>query len=271
MAIMNPLIKPSTPVLSRSFSGVQSPRHVEIEPWENDAKFEVEFPTAPTVTCQPNRSSLVNPLIASTVRDLMKCVEPEDLELLNNRRIQGMSKIDWGKSMAVSNQYIQRNLLRNIFPTCHVYTTDDKDLPKVDTANNSPGWDVLVVKPDESTIRIQSKLRQVEGLTDVSQQTHFETTRRNSEKNKDKNSTGHIAYGLDEFDMALVSLVNVKKSMDRRSDINHWSFSLVPITAIQNHACVDTPQCLTHIPSKTLTEYQIDFKVPKTSVTDLKR
>ena len=33
---------------------------------------------------------------------------------------------------------------------------------------------------------------------------HFETTRRNSKKNADTNSTGHVAYRNDEFDMVAI-------------------------------------------------------------------
>ena len=33
---------------------------------------------------------------------------------------------------------------------------------------------------------------------------HFETTRRNSQKNADTNSTGHVAYRSDEFDMVAI-------------------------------------------------------------------
>ena len=33
---------------------------------------------------------------------------------------------------------------------------------------------------------------------------HFETTRRNSQKNADTNSTGHVAYRKDEFDMVAI-------------------------------------------------------------------
>ena len=33
---------------------------------------------------------------------------------------------------------------------------------------------------------------------------HFETTRRNSKKNEDTNSTGHVAYRKDEFDMVAI-------------------------------------------------------------------
>lgn len=33
---------------------------------------------------------------------------------------------------------------------------------------------------------------------------HFETTRRNSKKNEDTNSTGHVAYKTDEFDLLVI-------------------------------------------------------------------
>jgi hypothetical protein len=33
---------------------------------------------------------------------------------------------------------------------------------------------------------------------------HFETTRRNSKKNEETNSTGHVAYRKDEFDMVAI-------------------------------------------------------------------
>mgnify|MGYP003386427735 FL=1 len=118
--------------------------------------------------------------------DIMEIIEKEDLELLNNKRIYEMSRMDWGKTMAISNQYIQRNILKKNLEKFNykVYSTDDKDLPtKINTMNNSPGYDIIVITPNKKTVRIQSKLRQVKGINDYSQQVHFETTRRNSKKN----------------------------------------------------------------------------------------
>lgn len=37
----------------------------------------------------------------------MYIIEEDDKILLENTRIVNMSRIDWGKTMAVSNQYIQ--------------------------------------------------------------------------------------------------------------------------------------------------------------------
>ena len=44
--------------------------------------------------------------------NLMDIIEDDDKKLLENNRIIKMSRIDWSKTMAVSNQYIQRNILR---------------------------------------------------------------------------------------------------------------------------------------------------------------
>jgi hypothetical protein len=161
--------------------------------------------------------------------DIMELIDEEDKELLNNKRILHMSKIDWGKTISISNQYIQRNVLRKFLKNLNIYCTDDKDLPKnINISNNSPGFDI-VINSNNKNIRIQSKLRQVEGNFDYSQQIEFETTRRNSIKNNDKNHTGHICYGIDEFDFVMVTLVNVKHNRDYIKDCNKWSFSLIPL------------------------------------------
>ena len=110
----------------------------------------------------------------------------------------------------------------------------------------------MIVKNQNGKLkRIQSKLRQVTGVTDFSKQTHFETTRRNSKKNKDTAAaeSGHVAYSADEFDYVMVTLINVKNGTQRRNDVNLWSFSIVPIADLvdPNKGC-----CLTKIPSKIL-------------------
>ena len=178
--------------------------------------------------------------------DIMNIIDHHDRVLIENERIVNMGRIDWGKTMAVSNQYIQRNILRTMLEQYgyKVYSTDDHDLPPIDTKNNSPGFDLVIVTPDDKKIRIQSKLRQVKGNEDWSQQVHFETTRRNSEKNKDKNHTGHICYSLDEFDFVMVSLVNDKVNRDKIKDCNLWSYSLINIKDLEDkdHGC-----CVSHI------------------------
>ena len=185
------------------------------------------------------------------VINIMNIIEEYDLNLLNNRRIQNMTRIDWGKTMAVSNQYIQRNILRHMLKPYgySVYSTDDDDLPKINIANNSPGFDLVILTPDDKHIRVQSKLRQVKGTLDYSQQIHFETTRRNSEKNKDKNHTGHVCYSLDEFDFVMISLVNDKFNRDKIKNCNFWTYCFISIKHLEDkkHNC-----CYSHITPKIL-------------------
>ena len=183
--------------------------------------------------------------------DIMDIIEKEDLNLLKNNRIINMSRIDWGKTIAVSNQYIQRNILRYMLKPYgyFVYSTDDNDIPNINIKNNSPGFDLLIITPTNEYIRIQSKLRQVKGLNDYSQQVHFETTRRNSEKNKKKNHTGHVCYSLNEFDFVMISLVNDKKNRDKIKNCNLWTYSLISIKDIEDkkHNC-----CYSHIKPEIL-------------------
>lgn len=192
------------------------------------------------------------------VPDIMDIIEPDDRTLIQNNRIATMSRIDWGKTMAVSNQYIQRNILRHMLEPkgYSVYSTDDADMPVIDTANNSPGFDLVIVTPENKHIRIQSKLRQVKGLHDYSQQIHFETTRRNSEKNKDKNHTGHVCYSLDEFDFVMISLVNDRLNRDKIKNCNLWSYSLISIRELEDieHNC-----CYSHIRPEILQKNRIQI------------
>ena len=183
--------------------------------------------------------------------EIMEIIEEEDRNLLLNKRISGMSRIDWGKTMAVSNQYIQRNILRYMLAPYgySVFSTDDDDLPQIDTTNNSPGFDLVILTPEGKHIRVQSKLRQVQGKHDYSQQIHFETTRRNSEKNKDKNHTGHVCYSLDEFDLVMISLVNDRENRGKIKNCDMWSYSLIPISELEDkeHNC-----CYSHISPEIL-------------------
>jgi hypothetical protein len=191
--------------------------------------------------------------------DLMSTLEEDDKQMLKIERIVNMSVIDWGKTMAVSNQYIQRNILRKHFPNYKIYTTDDKidNVTNLCFGNNSPGYDIVVIKPDNSIVRIQSKLRQVSGKTDTSKQVHFETTRRHSNKNILKSKSGHVSYSIDEFDFVFLSLINVANNYDKRKDCNLWSFCLIPIKELQDG---ENDFCITHITPNILKKYSIDFK-----------
>jgi len=191
--------------------------------------------------------------------DIMTIIEPEDRFLLENKRISTMSKNDWGKTMAVSNQYIQRNLLRHLLEQYHyrIYCVDDADFPKeISVYNNATGFDLVIISPLNRIFRIQSKLRQVNGLCNFSQRIHFETTRRNSRKNKEKSHTGHVCYSVNEFDFVMISLVNERKGRDVIQNCNEWSFSFIPI-----HELIDNTKqcCISTIPATLLSKYTIHY------------
>ena len=173
--------------------------------------------------------------------------------LLSNGIIKSMTIIDWGKAMARANEIIQKDLLKY----CGIQAYDpelDDDCPSISTKNNSPGFDIVVKTDSGELKRVQSKLRQVKGITDFSQQTHFETTRRHSKKNQGANSnSGHVAYSTDEFDYVMVTLINVRENLEKRNNVDDWSFSIIPIQALLNH---ETGCCLTNIPSKILEQYR---------------
>lgn len=173
--------------------------------------------------------------------------------LLSNGIIKSMTVIDWGKAMARANEIIQKDLLKH----CGIQAYDpelDDDCPSISTKNNSPGFDIVVKTESGELKRVQSKLRQVKGVTDFSQQTHFETTRRHSKKNQGVNSnSGHVAYSTDEFDYVMVTLINVRENLEKRNNVDDWSFSIIPIQALHND---ETGCCLTNIPSKILEQYR---------------
>jgi hypothetical protein len=188
---------------------------------------------------------LTNKLDAVKINvDIMDIIEPEDKDLLINKRIINMSRNDWGKTIAVSNQYIQRNILRYSLEKYgyKIYEINDRK-------NNSPGYDLIIETSNNNIIRVQSKLRQVNGKTDFSQQIHFETTRRNSIKNKNKNHTGHICYSLDEFDLVMISIVNDRLDRSKIKNCNEWSYCLIPIKELEDKqkGC-----CLSAIPKNVI-------------------
>lgn len=196
--------------------------------------------------------------------NVMKLVDKPDLELLKNKRIVAMKKIDWSKIMSITNQYIQKNLLKELLKNkkFNVYSTDDVLPEKIKTKlksqlkNNTSGFD-LIIEKNGKIFRIQSKLRQVDGLTDFSQKVHFETTRRNCIKNATKNHTGHVCYGCDEFDFVMITIINVKNNNVRRSDCNKWSFCVIPIEELtdKEHNC-----CASSISGKIIEKYLLNLR-----------
>lgn len=81
---------------------------------------------------------------------------------------------------------------------------------------------------------------------------HLETTRRNSQKNAETNSTGHVAYKKDEFDV----LVIFKPSPT--FGITGSSIRCIPVSALVNPTKPD--QLITRISAKIRNEYDCDEK-----------
>jgi hypothetical protein len=197
----------------------------------------------------------------STPKTLMSVISLPAKQLIENEIIQAMTVIDWGKAMARCNEIIQKDILKNLGVEAYDPETD-ADCPEINIANNSPGFDILAKNSTGKMCRIQSKLRQVKGQTDFSRRVHFETTRRHSKKNEGTASdSGHVAYGCDEFDYVMVTLVNVGKNgknRTNRNNVDKWSFSLIPVAALIDK---DRGCCFTHIPSKILKQYEFNAKI----------
>ena len=181
----------------------------------------------------------------------------ELVDFLHMEWVNKLSIIDWGKTVSIPNQEIGRDILNRLLPNGYkAFTTDDSDCPIIDTSNNSPGFDIIIKDESGDLKRVQSKLRQVNGVPHYSKQVGIETTRRNSAKNKGKNHTGHVCYSCDEFDYVLISAINVKNDYDNRHDINTWGFSIIPIKEL-----IDSEKgcCVTKITPKILNKYKINY------------
>jgi hypothetical protein len=96
----------------------------------------------------------------------------------------------------------------------------------------------------EDNIRIQIKFRM--------DAWHFETTRRNSKKNEETNTTGHVAYKNDEFDLLVIF------KPGPTFGISGSSVRCIPISALINEKKPD--QLVTNISSKIRKIYDNDEK-----------
>lgn len=97
---------------------------------------------------------------------------------------------------------------------------------------------------DKPLVRNQIKFRKDEW--------HFETTRRNSKKNAETNSTGHVAYKKDEFDVVCI----FKPSPT--FGITGSTIRCIPVTALINPKKPD--QLITQINSSIRKIYDCDDK-----------
>jgi hypothetical protein len=81
---------------------------------------------------------------------------------------------------------------------------------------------------------------------------HFETTRRNSQKNAETNSTGHIAYKKNEFDM--VAIFKPSSTFG----ITDSTIRCIPVSELVNPAKPD--QLITTINASIRKVYDCDAK-----------
>jgi len=174
--------------------------------------------------------------------DLMTLIHSDDIKILQNKRLLKMYPNDWGTSLGITNQYIQCNLLKTIYPETYCEYVDIKN-SGFDVSVNIRGFD-LIFKKDEKFYKVQSKLRQVKGVDPFSCQISL---------SKNKNE----AYLKDEFDYLFVSLINIKDNYQNRSDINNWRFSFIPVNELINN---NSNSLIKEVPGKLLKTYEIEFK-----------
>jgi len=191
--------------------------------------------------------------------------EKDVFNMVDNKFIANMSPIDWGKTMAIANEYICRDLMTSLGGKKVIHTDECVEgseggmlLEKlnIDTSNNGSGFDTIVLSNGK---RIQCKLRQVKGKTPYSTQTHFDNTRRTTGQNKGVaggGENGHVRYGTGEFDYVLVSLIESYKDKSVRTDLNKWNFSFIPISDLVDP---EMPEfCLSHIPAAVLEKNKLE-------------
>tara|TARA_R110000744_G_scaffold115383_3_gene215967 strand:- start:695 stop:1252 length:558 start_codon:yes stop_codon:yes gene_type:complete len=162
-----------------------------------------------------------------------------DILFLQNGSLKKMENINWGKTVSIINEYIQQSILEYLEFDC-----------KTNEEMCGSGYDLLL----DNKIKIQCKIRQVEGQTPYSKAVHFSTTRRKSIKNIDKCKTGQVCYTCSEFDYVFVSLVH--KGM---RDLIDWKFALIPVQELIGEG----DNLVTSISSKLLEKYKV------TSISDI--
>jgi len=179
---------------------------------------------------------------------------------------------DWGKQCARANEYLQKYKIQaflgpeyTVLHSDELATISDEiiidilNINEISVKNNSPGFDIIIIhNKTKKVYRIQSKLRQVKGKDPYSTQVDFETTRRNSEKNKDNGDTGHVSYSTNEFDFVMVTLVHIgkEKNLKIRESHTEWVHSFIPIDKL----CKNDKELLTKIPAVHLNNYKVANK-----------
>lgn len=105
-------------------------------------------------------------------------------------------------------------------------------------------WDGITDDEYEPVVRNQIKFRMDDW--------HFETTRRNSKKNENTNSTGHVAYRPNEFDVVAIFIPSPTFG------ITGSTIRFIPVSALINPSKSD--QLITRIPATIRRVYDNDEK-----------
>ena len=180
--------------------------------------------------------------------DLMNYIEKDDKHILSNKRLLKMSPGDWGMSVGISNEYIQANLLRTIYPEVYTEPNDIRN-KGFNTGINITGYD-FIFRNNNKFYKVQCKLRQTRGIDTYSCQVSITTSRR-------RGNLKDMPYKKDDFDYLFVSLVNIKDNYENRSDINKWGFSLIPVQELIDKENPD--YLIRNVSGDILNKYKLQF------------
>lgn len=176
------------------------------------------------------------------------------ISTLDNPFIKSLSPLEYGKGVQTAvEEYVSHNV--NSIANEEILVDVSRNpflIEQYQYSNNGPGFDRLLLP---KCLKIQNKLRQVNGKTPYSKQVHFENTRRQSTKNQNKSSvSGLVRYSVTEFDYVLVVLCHIVDG--ERQNYEDWSYSLISSSELED--VNNKGYCLPHIPSALLLQNKYD-------------
>lgn len=176
------------------------------------------------------------------------------ISTLDNPFIKSLSPLEYGKAVQTAvEEYVTHNV--NSIANEEILVDVSRNpflIEQYQYSNNGPGFDRLLLP---KCLKIQHKLRQVNGKTPYSKQVHFENTRRQSTKNQNKSSvSGLVRYSVTEFDYVLVVLCQIVDG--ERQNYKDWSYSLISSSELED--VNNKGYCLPHIPSALLLQNKYD-------------
>ena len=133
-----------------------------------------------------------------------------------------MSPGDWGMSVGISNEYIQANLLRTIYPEVYTEPNDIRN-KGFNTGVNITGYD-FIFRNHNKFYKVQCKLRQTRGIDTYSCQVSITTSRR-------RGNLKDMPYKKDDFDFAAIhsSYFSSLKDHPHQREKNLWKTKMIRI------------------------------------------